>query len=292
MKKSRSSLKFIATLFSILWSFIYTVNVTITKFIDCDLDNTVLVFWRSFFGLLLFLPVIINNGSDVFKTKHPWHHFARALFLTTAIWCTYKSYRFLPLTFATSIGFTSPLIIAVLSVFLLGEKVSVVRWLIILTGYSGIIIIVRPGIIEMNQYIIMALVANVTAGMSLILVRYLSQHDRTSTILFYAHLGTFVFASILVSFNWQPIPTHEIHKIALMSVCGLTAQYLYATAVKYAEASYVSPFEYLRIVFAVPIGLIFFHEEVDMWVILGATIIITSTWVLSLISRGENNKTP
>ncbi len=292
MKNPRISLKFIATLFSILWSFIYTVNVTITKFIDCDLDNTVLVFWRSFFGLLLFLPVIINNGREVFKTKHPWHHLARAVFLTTAIWFTYKSYRFLPLTFATSIGFTSPLIIAVLSVFLLGEKVSIRRWAVILIGYSGIIIIVRPGVVEMNQYILIALLANITAGMSLILVRYLSQHDRTSTILFYAHLGTFVFASLLVSFNWQPIPTDEIHKIAIMSVCGLTAQYLYATAVTYAEASYVSPFEYLRIVFAVPIGLFFFNEAIDIWVILGATIIITSTWVLSLISRAENDKTP
>jgi drug/metabolite transporter (DMT)-like permease len=210
---------------------------------------------------------------------------ARAFFLTAAIWFTYKSYRYLPLTFATSIGFTSPLIIALLSIFILGEKIALQRWGIILIGYAGILVIVRPGIVEVNEYVVMALLANVTAGMSLILVRYLSSHDRTSTILFYAHLGTFVFASILVSYDWQPIPTTEVHKIALMSLCGLTAQYLYATAVKYAEASYVSPFEYLRIVFAIPLGIAFFNEDIDMWVIGGTAIIITSTWVLSRMSR-------
>ncbi|USO01865.1 MAG: DMT family transporter [Alphaproteobacteria bacterium] len=285
MKNQIISPKFIATLFSILWSLIYTINVTITKFIDCDLDNTVIVFWRSFFGLLLFLPVIINKGPVVFKTQHPWQHFVRAFFLTAAIWFTYKSYRFLPLTFATSIGFTSPLIMALLSIFILGEKVSPQRWVIILIGYVGVLVIVRPGIIAVNKYVIMAILANITAGLSLILVRYLSSHDKTSTILFYAHLGTFVFASILVIYDWQPIATGEVHKIAVMSLCGLTAQYLYATAVKYAEASYVSPFEYLRIIFAVPLAVIFFNETIDLWVIGGTTIIIASTWVLSRMSQ-------
>lgn len=277
----------IAIFAAILWPFFYTLNMTFTKSISPSVPTYILLFWRSLFGVLLFLPFFLKSGIKKMKTQFLPLHIIRSILMTLAIFLTYSAYRKLPLTLATSIGFTAPLMMTILSMLLLKEQITWKKWMILLVGYMGVLVIVRPGIVPFNMFVGFALTANLVASFAAILVRILSQKDSIETIMMYAYLGMFVISSFIVALDWRPISFQDIGHIFCIAAVGAIAQYCYATAVKYAQASFVAPFEYLRIVFAIPIGFYAFNECIDNIMLIGASIIIGSTWILSRLNRKD-----
>lgn len=265
----------------------YTLNMTVAKSINPCVHTATMLFWRSVFGTLIFLPFVARKGLKILKTPYLPIHALRGVLMTVAIYLTYTAYRNLPITLATSIGFTAPLIMTLLSLFFLKEHVSWRKWLIILLGYLGMLVIVRPGVVPLNMFIVYLLGANLAACIALIFVRKIAQEDAPETIVFFPNLVMLMISSGLMVCYWQSLTLHDLLHILAITAFGALGQYSYAVAVKHAQSSFVAPFEYLRIVLAIPIGLYGFDEHIDFFMLLGVSIIIVSTWMLSHLSKRE-----
>lgn len=259
------------------WSLCFSVVMTLAKKIGSDVPGATLVFFRLAIGLIFAMPIFMAQGlGRVMKTQTIGLHFIRAAVVSCSMGCTYYTYRNLPLADAAAIGQTGPLFTTLLAVLLLRESMTLLKWLAMLVGYMGVLFIVKPGVVEYNSAIFVALAGNLLAGLAIVMAKTLSKDNSSQTILFYGTVGTLVLASIHAFFYWQTPSTKDCIFLVLIGISGMASQYCYLQALKYAPASFVTPFEYTRLCVTIPIGMVVFHETPDVYSIVGSLIILAS----------------
>lgn len=206
------------------------------------------------------------------------------------------------MSLAAAIGFAGPLITTLFAVGFLNEHMTFHRWSALLTGYLGVLIVVDPtGVVHHAVWI--DLIGNCFLAGHILIARHLSDTESRSTMLAYTNVGLFVIGSISITLYlyifqnitvvassgipWSP----EWKDIILMSIMGgfgTFTQFCYISALKNAEASFLAPFEYSRLVFAIPIGILFFGEKWPSIVeLVGTFVIIASTLYVMYAARKE-----
>lgn len=244
-----------------------------------------LVFVRSGVSLVFLAPLVHREGwTASFQSNKPGFHVLRAALGCGALACTYYAYRKLPLALATTIGFTQPLILTVFSLFFLKESLTWGRWIALFVGYAGVLILAVPtggGACGELEPIIIAFLANVLSSGAIITAKHLTKTDSTVTLLVYFSLAVFCLSGIFFGYDHQPIQMDDAKILVLIGGLAMLSQFSYMRALKHANASTVAPFEYLRLVFAIPIGIIFFHEKLELKTILGACVIIATSFYLT-----------
>jgi drug/metabolite transporter (DMT)-like permease len=212
-----------------------------------------------------------------------------------AMGATYFTYTNLPFTIAISIGFTGPIFTAILGYFILKDRLSIGQWIAIVAGYIGVLMIIKPHG-EVNSAIYVAIVGNIVIGLSLIYTKRLTQIDSRNTIIVLGNVGVVVIASlwnlvywfgnaygiswlrtIWVWPNWK-----DFQLLIIMGLLGTISQLCNITALKYASPSFLSPFEYSRLVLAIPIGIFLGEAFPGYQEIIGIIIILISTVYNSL----------
>lgn len=277
--------KFWAVVWILTWSFSYVTSTSTSKALSVDISSTMLLFMRVLFGFCFFLPFMIKNRKEAFKTKRIYLHMFRVVLGICAIFFTYQSYRNLPLCTAISIGFVGPAITTMLSVFILKEKIRLIHWVLIVAGYTGVLFIAQPQNIKFDPFIISMLIACFFAGSSIICTRIMSSTESRITIMSYSNLFSLFVALLIVPFFWQTPSLNDTLFMIVVGAFGAFSQYCYISAISYESPSFVSPFEYIRLVIAVPVGYFIFQETPDQNMIIGAIIIIVSTYLLTSIPR-------
>jgi len=135
---------------------------------------------------------------------------------------------------------------------------------------------VKPGAVEFDSAILVALAANLLAGFAIIMAKILSKEDSSQTILFYGTVGTLALTSIHAFFYWQTPSTIDCIYLVFIGASGMLSQYCYLQALKYAPTSFVTPFEYTRLCVTIPIGMVIFNEIPDAYSMIGSFIILAS----------------
>jgi drug/metabolite transporter (DMT)-like permease len=243
---------------------------------------------RTFFGLVFFLPFLLHNHAQFFKTKKTSLHLLRICTSISAMLCTYYTYRHLPLGLATSLGMTGALFTTLLSILFLKERVDKTKWVLIVIGYLGALCIIKPHRFVLEIGIITGLLANILAGSSIILAKILSRYDSTVTIMGYTNIGLFLVAAVLNFHGWQAIGLKDLGLLAVIALLGLCAQYCSITALKQTRPSFLAPFEYTRLLFSFLIGFLFFRELPDPYTIIGSIIIIGATYTITYREKSSN----
>lgn len=264
----------------------FTTTLAISKTLSPDVSNFVLLSARYFFGSLLLVSIISAQKelpfAKLFKTKRLMWQMIRVMFVLIATGLTYFAYRNLPLPVATSIGFSGPLFTAIFAILFLGEKMTKPKAISLILGYTGVLIIVRPdassGLVLMAFFA--ALGANAFAALGIVTAKYLTKSDHTLTIQSFSTFLTFVIASLIAVVVWKTPSIPDLAILACMGCFGTFGQLCYIRAIKLADASFVSPFEYSRLLLAIPIGYFFFDEHVDSIVMIGVCFIILGTYRL------------
>ena len=128
--------------------FFGTVMLSFLKIAQEDVNVYVAGFFRFFLGLIIILPYIIRNKVAVLKTTHLKQHFLRAILGLPAMLLYFSALVLLPIEKLTAISFVVPLIVTILAVFFLGEKIYIYRTLALILGFSGMIVIIRPGFVR------------------------------------------------------------------------------------------------------------------------------------------------
>lgn len=288
MEESAQNNNLKSIIWCILWALSMSLAMAAAKSVSKEISSLTLVFIRYLAGLIVFMPFVLREGTKHFKTNHPSLHLIRIVFSVIATLCTYYAYRQLPMAFATSIGFTGPLITTMLAIIILKDYVSITHWLLIITGYIGVFIMINPTNVVIDPAIFILLIANFAAGCSLITIKKLSETDSTLTIMLYSNIASTAILGIGAFFTWTTPTMHDLMFLAILGILGTFSQFAYTTALRYSNPSFLAPFEYSRLIFAAPIGYFLFEETPTVMALIGSLIIISSNYALARLRTKEN----
>ena len=186
------------------------------------------------------------------------------------------SFKHLSLANAHSIGALAPIIIVVLSVFILNERVSIKTWIAIFIGFIGVLIIIRPAsdVFSVNSFI--PLLAAFFLGLYQVATKKITEYDAPEVSLFYSSLVGIVITSIMAFYFWQPVNFNSLYFFVPIGLFFSLGIYFQILALKNARASIIQPFHYTLIFWAIIFGFFFYDDVPDLFTIIGAIIITTS----------------
>ncbi len=231
---------------------------------------------RSVIGLLILSPLIrLNGGLAAMKTLRPLQHIARNLIHYAAQLCWFFAITLIPLGQVVSIEFTMPIWTAILAATFLGERMTVWKISAIVLGIVGVLVIVRPAAGEINPGQLIALAAAVGFGISIAMMKSLTRTENTVAIIFWM-LVIQAAAGFFPSFYvWAWPSAYVFGWMVVIAICGTFSHYCMARAMLYADATVVLPMDFLRVPLTAAAGWLIYSEQLDVFTVLGAVLILT-----------------
>lgn len=236
-----------------------------------------ILFIRQVIVVVIISPVIFRNFGTVFKTKNYGMHSLRVGLSIVAMYTGFSAVVNMPLAEVTAISFARILFTTILAIIFLKEVIGFRRWTSILIGFVGVLVIIRPEPDNINIYALMAIVSALFVSGGKILLRKLTQLDKTSTILTLHSVCITLVLVIPAYFQWVMPNLHEMIFIVMIGSLMSVMQWLFIQALRVGEAAAIAPMEYVRLLYAGIIGFIFFAEVPTVWTLSGAAIIVAST---------------
>ena len=261
--------------------FFGTVMLSFLKIVQEDVNVYVAGFFRFFLGLVIILPYIIKNKDAVLKTTHLKQHFLRAILGLPAMLIYFSALVLLPIEKLTAISFVVPLIVTILAVFFLGEKIYVYRTLALILGFSGMLVIIRPGFVDISIGVYMVLFSALLWSINIIITKKISKDDSAITILAYQSIFMSLLSFIIVLFFWEMPSLKTFIYLILAAMCGTVLHLTLNHAFKLVDVSMTQPYSFLNLVFASIIGYLVFDEMPDLYTWIGALIIFTGVLIIS-----------
>ena len=215
-----------------------------------------------------------EKQSGNFRPVHPYWVIFRALCMVGSGCFAFFAFSNLPLAQTYALLFSTPFIITLLAIPLLGEQVRLFRWFAILLGLTGVIIALRPGTTTITMGHIAALLAALCSSLSAVTTRKIGAAERGATLVLYPLLANIVVTGSILVFVYQPMPFIDLAKMAAIGGLGMIGQVLIITAYRSASAAVIAPFQYSQMLWAVFYGFIWFKESPDRYILLGTGIII------------------
>ena len=184
--------------------------------------------------------------------------------------------RYLPIAEASATGFVSPLFVTALSIFFLGERVGVRRWMATAVGLVGVLIILRPGTGAFHPAALFSIVSALTWACTLITTRMMSGKEAAITIMTWSSITGLGLLTALVPLVWVTPSWHDILFGIFIGVASTAGQWIVVLAFRYADASVLAPFSYTQLLWVSILGFIIFGEIPDIWTVVGAAFIVAS----------------
>ena len=239
------------------------------------------LFFRGFFGIIFYFFIIPKERlHNFYQTKRPGLHLLRCLSGLIALISIFIALRELPLATVVSISFAAPIFTTIFSIFLLSEKVGIFRWLAVLIGFVGIIIITEPGISELNIYYIFPIIFCLGLSYVAITIRQLSSTEPVWLISFYFSLSIMLLSFLTIPQGWVLPNFKDFILLSLIGIFGGVANLWLSQSYKYAEVSLVTPLKYLALVFAIFFGYFIWGEIPTIKTLSGAFLVIISTLII------------
>ena len=261
--------------------FFGTVMLSFLKIAQEDVNVYVAGFFRFFLGLVIILPYIIKNKDAVLKTTHLKKHILRAILGLPAMLLYFSALVLLPIEKLTAISFVVPLIVTILAVFFLGEKIYIYRTLALILGFSGMLVIIRPGFVEISIGVYMVLFSALLWSINIIITKKISKDDSAITILAYQSIFMSLLSFFIVLFFWEMPSLKTFIYLILAAMCGTVLHLALNHAFKLVDVSMTQPYSFLNLVFASIIGYFVFNETPDLYTWVGALIIFVGVLIIS-----------
>ncbi len=235
-----------------------------------------IAFFRSFFGLLVFLPFVAGQGFAILRTERLPLHLARGAVQTVAMLMFFTSLSLLPLAQVSGLSFTSPLFVSVIAVLWLGERLRLRRTAALLIGFAGTLLIIRPGAVTIEVGSLLVLASSALWAFAVIMVKTLSRTDSSATIVIYMNLLLTPLALVPALFVWQWPTGGEYLWFLGLGVLATSAHLAMTQAFKYADASALMPYDFTRLLWTSLLGFVIFAEVPSLWTIAGGAVIFGS----------------
>ena len=239
------------------------------------------LFFRGFFGIVFYFFVIPKDRlHNFYLTKRAGLHFLRCLSGLIALVAIFVALRKLPLATVVSISFAAPIFTTIFSIFLLSEKVGIFRWLAVIIGFIGILIITEPGISELNIYYIFPIIFCLGLSYVAITLRQLSTTEPVWLISLFFSIAITFLSFLTLPFGWVMPSFNHFLILSLVGIFGGVSNLWLSQSYKYSEVSLVTPLKYLTLVFAIIFGYFIWDEIPTIKTLIGALLVIVSTLII------------
>ena len=252
-----------------------------------------------FFSVLLSFPLATvtlmrDAKPGTLVPVHPWWMALRTGAAVVTGVSAFYAFSVLPLAQTYAILFSSPLLITILAIPVLGETVRLRRWFAVIAGLVGVLIVLRPGQTQMTLGHMAAVVAAVGGATASIVVRKIAADERPVVILLYPMVVNFVVMACALPFVYLPMPIEHLGMLGIIAVFAWIASRLVIKAYLEGEAAIIAPMQYSQIIWATVFGLVLFDESLEPQTMIGAAVIIGSGMyiVLRESKGGGSENTP
>jgi len=236
-----------------------------------------IVFFVVLFSFVPFAFMLAMNSREIsLRPNLPGLVALRCLFTVCSLMCVFYAFNTLPMTQVYSLLFSAPVLITLLSIPILGERVKLIRWVAILMGLSGILVVLQPGQVELSRGHLAALLAACCVACTAIVTRKIGSREHSVTLLLYPMLANVLVSGLLVTLVYQPVPGVALLKMCLIGLLSVLGQWLMINAYRTCEAQYIAPMQYSQMLWAIMYGALVFNEPMGRNVVIGSTIIVAS----------------
>lgn len=224
------------------------------------------------------IPFFLRNPRVVIPRRFPLL-MGRSLTTVGGAWLSYHAFQHLPLADANALSFTRALWMVPLAAVLLGERVTVLRVAALAVGFLGVILVANP----MGGGEIFDLAHGSAIGSAMLLaltvisVKVLGRQHGTFSLLWWGTVLGLVLSFPLALAGWRWPTPYDALLIGVLGLCSLGAQVCYIKGMLIGDATAMAPIDYLRLVFAIASGIVFFGEFPTFWTLAGGGLIIVST---------------
>lgn len=231
---------------------------------------------RSVIGFLIILPLVFASGGlRAMATQRPLAHLGRNIVHYTGQAAWLYALTLIPLAVLVSIEFTTPIWTALLAVLFLGERLSRPRLAAIVLGLVGVVIIVRPTVDTMDPGHLAVLGAAVCFGVSVVMVKSLARTDGAIRIIFWMLIVQSVLGLAPAIHQWRDPPPELWPWIVVIAFTGMSSHFCMARALEHADATVVSPMDFLRVPATALVGWLLYQEKIDVFTVAGAILILS-----------------
>ena len=262
---------------AILATLLFAFLNSMTKHVSQVYPMVMILWFRYlFFGGYGLAVGLKYHKKRAFSSLVPILQVTRALLLLAEIGVYVFAFRHLPLAEISAISGAGPMVTMAMSSLILREVITLRQWLIVVLGFVGICIIVKPGFASFNPWMLIPLFGTLLWGLYQVLTRLVSQYDGAErTTLFTGTIG-FVILCTLLPFFWSPVDINWLGKFSVLAILGVAGHSTLIKALAIAPASLLQPFSYVNIVWAVLFGWLFFNTIPETTTFVGSAIIIVS----------------
>jgi drug/metabolite transporter (DMT)-like permease len=258
----------------------------LSKALTEDLSVPLIIWWRYLGLFLVVVPwALIRYGRAAVIPARPWLHVLRGLLIIVASFSFLGAVSGMPLADTLALVFVYPFIVTALAPLVLGERVGLAIWIAVFTGFLGVLVVMRPGVMEIDGYVLMALLTGATFALVLLVTRKLSvASPPTVTATWTATLGL-VIVGLLLPFIWVTPTLHQLMVLGVMSAFAAVSQLLTMHAFSKADAAVLAPFGYSEIVTATVVGLVLFGDFPAPVTWVGILVIVASGIYIAVAGR-------
>lgn len=247
-----------------------------------------IVWGRMAFGAALTLPFVLrSDGVAAFLPSLPGYQSLRAVLLLASTAFFFAGLRYLSVADTLAIFFVQPLALTLLSPFVLGEHVGWRRWLAVAVGFIGTLIIIRPGLKELNPGVLFALLSGTSLALYLLLTRRISGRVSALVTTFQTNLIATIILTALMLWTWVAPNPWQWLLMFLVGLIAVVGHYLIVRSYDFAEASLLAPLAYTEMITAVIAGWFFFGDFPDRWTFAGVAILIACAIYISWRERAR-----
>ncbi len=248
-----------------------------------------IVFMRTTVGLTVVLLIVTRLGRTPFRTRRLGFHLLRNVTNYSANFLWISGVGLIPLAQVFALDFTIPIWLAIFAVVFLNEKMTLGKWVVIVFGFGGVLIILRPGLVAIEAGSIMVLAAAVFFAISNAMTKALAGTESPFTIVLIMFAIQWPMGIVPAAMVWVTPVWGDLGWILITGLTAVTAHYCMARALSLADATLVIPIDFLRLPMIVVIGIVFYAEPFSAYTVLGAFLMFAGNYYnIRAESRGAH----
>ncbi|UYQ72939.1 DMT family transporter [Pelagibacterium flavum] len=279
-------------LIMLLAMFLFSLNDAMGKWLVATYSVGQVLLLRSAVALVILLPFLWKSGlKPILSAERPMLQFARVVFSTAEVFCFYWAVYFLPLADVMTYWLAAPIYVAAMSPFLLKEKVGPIRWAAIGLGFVGVLVALTPSG-EVNPLAILVSVVGTLAFALMVITGRTLRGTPDKTLVFFQITGALIAGLILTPFGWVTPTLPDFVLLGTLGVVAMLAHMCVNRAVKLADAAAVAPLQYTLLPWAIILGYLLFGDLPRPLTLIGAAIIITSSFIIYLREQRTKRAAP
>ncbi len=261
----------------------------LVKLMGQRLPSFEILFFRSFIGFLLVIPIFMADPLEPFRTKRPAMHLARGAAGALGNACFFWTITHMLLADAMALQFSRPLFMIPLALLFLGEIAGAKRTMVAVIGFMGILMYSRPFSAGFDPGALIGALGAFAGGLVVICIKRLSSSEPTRVIMFYYAFWNAVFAAIPTIWLWVTPTLPEFAVLCAIGFLGIGGQGLITHGFTIGDTTALSPLDYFRIIYSAIIAYLVFGEVPGPWSFAGMALIVSASLYLVL---SEDKKRP